>query len=308
MRALILNNGGSRGQYHIGAVRYMYNVLNLKHQIVCGTSIGAVLGSYLCQYPYGQETFAINRLADVFTPLNTKDFYTDWLPWRYLAGVFNRPSFYNSAPLRNLISTHIDVHKIKDSGKSLRIGATHIQPVHAKTLGIIDPQIARGRISNTTNYVVYDENSPDLLKAIMASSAFAPLLEPVDLAGSLAIDGCIQTITPIKTAIDAGATVIDIVLCHPEYGVFPITKKLTALNVGLHVIDLMLNRLNWIDIARTTNMNRLVRAGQGTNHREVQLNIIHPQLGLDVDSQEYNPREAVRLQRKGWNDARLVLE
>jgi len=295
MRALVLSSGGSRGQYHIGALRYLYKEHAVKHQIICGTSIGAIIGSYIAQYPYGQETFAIDRLAELFERLTTADVYTRWHPWGVLAGLFNRSSFYNSAPLRKLISTHIDVHRIRDSGRQVRIGATHIQPTALNTSGI-------------SNYNVYTEKHPDLLKAIMASAAFAPFFEGVELDGSLAVDGGVQTVTPIKAAIEAGATNIDVVICYPMYLTYPKTRDLTAIHLGLHVIDLMVNRLTWIDIERTLFINSLVQAGHATKARYVALNIIHPDVDLEVNSLEFLPKDAARLQKKGWDDAKLVLK
>lgn len=295
MRALVLSSGGSRGQYHIGALQYLYREQAIKHQIICGTSIGAIIGSYIAQYPYGQETFAIDRLAELFGRLTTADVYSRWRPWGILAGLFTRSSFYNSAPLRKLISTHIDVHRIRDSGRQIRVGATHIQPTALNTTGI-------------SNYNVYTEKHPDLLKAIMASAAFAPFFEAVELENSLAVDGGVQTVTPIKAAIDAGATTIDVVICYPTYLTYPNTRDLTAINMGLHVIDLMVNRLTWIDIERTRFINALVQAGNATSARYVHLNVIHPDVDLEVNSLEFLPKDAARLQKKGWDDAKLVLK
>lgn len=295
MRALVLSSGGSRGQYHVGALRYMYLECAVKHQIICGTSIGAILGSYIAQYPYGQESFAVERLSDLFATLKNEDVYTRWRPWGLLSSLFSKPSFYNSAPLRTFIKTHIDPLRIRDTGRALRIGATHIQPKAYGATGV-------------TNYCVYNENHPDLSKAIMASAAFAPFFEPIELGGSMAIDGGTQTVTPIKSAIDAGATVIDVIVCYPTYLTYPRSKNITAVDMGLHVIDLMLNRLTWIDIERTLFINSLVKKGHLQGARAVELNIIHPDVDLEVSSLNFLPKDALRLQKKGWDDAKLVLK
>jgi predicted acylesterase/phospholipase RssA len=273
----------------------MYQLGQLKHQIICGTSIGAILGSYLCQYSYGHETTAITNLETLFKNLSTDNIYKRWKPWGSLSGLFNKTSFYDSEPLRNFITKNINTHNIRASGRQLRIGTTHLQPAQAKRAGI-------------TNYVVYDENYPDLLKAIMASSAYAPLFEPVELEGNLVIDGGTQTVTPIKSAIDADATVIDVLICYPTYLVYPPSKKLNALNLCMYVIDLMLNRLTWTDIDRTEDINRLVKAGHAPRRREVKLNIVHPKVDLDVNALEFNKADAVRLYAQGWEDAKQVFE
>jgi uncharacterized protein YfaA (DUF2138 family) len=78
--------------------------------------------------------------------------------------------------------------------------------------------------------------------------------------------------------------------------------------MGLHVIDLMLNRLTWIDIERTLFINSLVKQGHLHGARDVQLNVIHPDVDLEVSSLNFLPKDALRLQKKGWDDAKLVLK
>lgn len=296
MRALVLSSGGSRGCYHLGVLKYLYQVQTVKHQIICGTSIGAVMGGYLAQYAYGQELLAITNLIRLFEQVTTDDIYKRWKPWGSLAGLFSKPSFYNSAPLRKFIASHIDPSRIHEAGKALRIGVTHIQPFWV------------AETSDNSNYCVYHENHPDLIKAITASAAFAPFFEPVELQGSLAVDGGTQTVTPIKSAIEAGATVVDVVVCYPKYLTFPRSKNITAASMGLHVIDLMLNRLTWLDIERTLFINKLVQQGQLPHARNVTLNIINPDVDLAVNSLEFHPKDTARLQQKGWDDAKLVLK
>jgi len=296
MRALVLSSGGSRGCYHLGVLQYLYEVQNIKHQIICGTSIGAIMGGYLAQYAYGQEALAIANLTRLFEKVKNDDIYKRWRPWGSLSGLFSKPSFYNSTPLRKFIAKNIDPERISEAGKALRVGVTHIHPLWAAST------------SDNSNYCVYHENHPDLIKAIMASAAFAPFFEPVELQGSFAVDGGTQTVTPIKSAIEAGATVIDVVVCYPTYLTYPRSKNITAASMGLHVIDLMLNRLTWIDIERTLFINKLVKQGQLPHARDVTLNIIHPDVDLAVNSLEFNPKDTARLRQQGWDDAKLVLK
>jgi predicted acylesterase/phospholipase RssA len=292
MRALVLSSGGSRGYYHVGALQYLYKN-NVQHDIICGTSIGALIGAYLAQYPKGQEELAVNRLWELFSRLRTSDVYTKWKPWGVFQALFNKRSLYNSRPLRDLIDTHIDPLRVQDSGKLLRVGVTLYNPTYTEAQGF-------------SNYHLYTERAPDLRAAIKASTALAPFFEPVTMIEGIGVDGGVQAITPIKAAIDAGATEIDVLVCYPKYLLYPRTEP-TVWNDTLYNIDLMVNRLTWIDIERTYDINALVRVGHSSK-REIKLNVIHPVTDLDASALEFNPLLGQRLQRQGWEDAKLVLQ
>lgn len=295
MRALVLSSGGSRGYYHIGALQYLYNRTHAQHDIICGTSIGALLGAYLAQYKKGQEDFAINRLWMLFCQLRTEDVYVKWRPWGVFQTLFSKRSLYNNKPMRELIDTHIDPLKILDTERKLRIGVTLYAAIHVGTRSF-------------SNYKIYTEQDPDLRSVIKASSALAPFFEPVRLIEGLGADGGVQNITPIKAAIAAGATSIDVIICYPTALSYPLHPKgPTVVTDLVYNIDLMMNKLTWLDVERTQEINELVRAGQSTK-REVKLNIIHPLEDLNVNSLEFSPTIAKRLRQQGWDDAKLVLE
>lgn len=295
MHALVLSSGGSRGYYHIGALQYLYNCAHVRHDIICGTSIGALIGAYLAQYPAGQEELAVNRLWTLFCQLHTENVYAKWKPWGVFQALFNKRSLYNNKPMREMIDTHIDPLKILDAGKKLRIGVTLYAAIHVGTRSF-------------SNYKIYTERDPDLRSVIKASSALAPFFEPVSLIEGLGVDGGVQAITPIKAAIDAGATSIDVLICYPTALSYPLNQKEpTVITDLVYNIDLMMNRLTWLDVERTQEINGLVRAGLSAK-REVKLHIIHPLEDLNVSSLEFSPVIATRLRQQGWEDAKLVLE
>ncbi len=293
MRALVLSGGGSRGQYHVGVLKNLYKTRKLQHDIISGVSVGALIGSYIAQWPKGQEELAVDALANLFTNLRTENVHKAW-PFGVLSGVLNKRSFRNSSPLRDMVKKHIDPVRIAGSGKKLRVGVTLLQPKNLKT------EIA-------TNYEVFTEKSANMREVIMASSALAPFLEPVDLAGQLAIDGAIQAITPIRAAIDAGATVIDMVVCYPPYLTYTRKDQLNAIGIGLHVIDLLIQKLTWVDIDQTRRINELAQKLGGTSKRYVELNVISPKQDLIVNSLNFIPSEAKQLQALGYEDAKAAL-
>jgi NTE family protein len=286
MRALVISGGGSRGQYHVGALKYLYLDKGYQHQILCGNSVGALIAAFIAQYPYGKEADAINTLANLFLHIRTENVKKPWRPFGLFTGFRSKKSLWNSHPLQELISTHIDVHKIQSTGRAVRVGMTRISP------------------RDRSNYEVATENHPELIQAIQASAALVPFFEPVRVDQDWAIDGGVQQITPIRSAIDAGATVIDVLMCYPPMLKFPATREMSVLNLGFFTFDLLLHNLAWTDVRRTQFINRMVTDYNIADKRRVELNLIYPSKDLGVNALEFNYVDALRLQNQGYVDAR----
>ena len=106
-RALVLSSGGSRGQFHVGAVKHLMGDLRQHYDIFAGVSVGALIAGFLAQYPKGAEDEAADGLVDLFTPLSSKHLYR---PWRMgLMSGFWKSSLYDASPLRELLRTAVDV-------------------------------------------------------------------------------------------------------------------------------------------------------------------------------------------------------
>jgi len=287
MRALVLSGGGSLGQYHLGTLRYLYEVLKLQHPIISGVSVGALLGSYLAQFSFGCEEKAITELLRIFTPLQTRDIYRSWFPAGLLHGFFNKKSFYDSTPLNTLITKKISAARLQSGGHILRVGVTLLSP----DAGI--------------NSRVYTEKDPAIVDAVKASAVYAPFFTPIHLENAWAIDGGIQATTPIKAAIIAGATAVDVVTGYPPTLSFK-NKTASALDVALFVVELLYQKLTWSDIEQTQRINDLVLKNKDDTKRFVALNVFCPRRDLGVNSLIFNPEEARRLQLTGYEDARTA--
>ncbi|NIX59163.1 MAG: hypothetical protein GWN14_25405, partial [candidate division Zixibacteria bacterium] len=124
--------------------------------------------------------------------LNTKNrkVYKSWFGW--LAAALWKPSLYNSEPLKELVYDNIFPEQIF---KKLRVGAVSIPD---------------------GKYKVWTEEDPDILEGILASSAFPGMLTPIQARGKTWLDGGLRRVTPIKDAIEEGATDIDVIMTAPK--------------------------------------------------------------------------------------------
>lgn len=106
----------------------------------------------------------------------------------------NTHAIYNNEPLRNLVNKYLDLSKLRQSGKKLRVGAVNF---------------------NTGFYGTGTEADEEIVEWIMASSSF-PLFFPMEkINNHYWTDGGVVEITPLSDAINLGATEIDIIIATP---------------------------------------------------------------------------------------------
>ena len=98
----------------------------------------------------------------------------------------------------------------------------------------MDPGVDAGFIRSHFEYAY------DLVKAVVASSAFPIAYEPVRMHGGLWSDGGLVSKQPIVPAIRLGADVIFLITVDPEKEVIPKIK--TFFDVGMRAFDILMSR------------------------------------------------------------------
>jgi NTE family protein len=196
MRALVLGGGGAKGAYEAGALYHFVGERKIHYDIITGTSVGALNGTLLAQFPKGREGEAAEELKKLWFSLDTPMIYRKWY-WGLLwfLPIFWKPSAFTSAPLRKLVYEKLRVRDVKDSGKKLRVGATSL---------------------TTGERRIWTEESADLAEGVLASSAFPGGFEPVVSGGEVYLDDGLREITPIGEAVSAGATRVDVISLDTE--------------------------------------------------------------------------------------------
>lgn len=196
MRALVLSGGGAKGAFQAGAIKHILGDLQIHYDLICGVSVGSLNGSFLSMYKKGEEKQSSDDLLKLWSHINDDAVFHNWyhgLLWK-IPAVW-KSSIYCTEPLHSLIEKNLDTEKLKSSGKKLRVGAVNIQ---------------------TEEYKLWSEQDDNIIKAVKASSAFPVFFEPIEIDGSLWVDGGIREITPLGAAFDLGATEIDVIVCSPE--------------------------------------------------------------------------------------------
>ena len=163
---LALGGGAVLGAAHIGALQALEeHEIQVTH--IAGTSIGSLVASL---YAFGLKADKIQKIA-----LDLK--------WMKVTDIsISKFALLSNAKLGKVITEHIGDANIEDAGIPLAIVATNI---------------------GTGEKVVLDKGP--VAKAVMASTCIPGVFEPVDVNGTLLVDGGIVENVPIQSVRDLGA-------------------------------------------------------------------------------------------------------
>jgi len=282
MRALILSAGGCKGSYQAGALLHLSN-LNLEFDIICGSSVGALNASFLAQYSKKDFIYACHDLNKFWNNLKQKQVYKRWFPFGKLHSLWEQ-SLYNSKPLQKLIDDNLDLEKLTNSGVLLRVGTVSV---------------------NSGQYKLYNHRAENIKKVVAASASFPPYFTPVKVNDELEFDAGLREYTPIKSAIDAGATEIYII-CSETTNMDELYKpqNLNTLGVFKRFIETLAAEVIENDFNELQKINKKVLSGECKDKRYIKCHLIKPKEKLVEDSLDFDHKIITKLIQQGYNDAK----
>ncbi|WP_417428066.1 patatin-like phospholipase family protein [Halpernia sp.] len=198
---LSLSGGGAKGFAHIGVLKVL-DSLGIKVDYISGTSMGAIVGGLYASGYTGKE---IEKIV-----LDT-DFYT------IIANEKTRQetSFLNKSIDKYLFTIPVVNGKFNVLPKAISTGQKNIyllKELFRNVSNITDfsklpiPFMCVATNLETGSLNIFEKG--DLSQAIMASSAFPGLMDPVKIGDSLYIDGAMTINYPSKPLKDKGIDVV----------------------------------------------------------------------------------------------------
>lgn len=281
MRALVLSGGGSKGAFAAGIIQYLMGDLKIDYNIYTGVSVGAINSAFLSMFPSGQEQDAADTLKDWWLRLDNHKIYRRWEPFGRIHAIW-RQSFYDSTPLHTLIREQVDLDKIRSSEKKVSVGAVSV---------------------SSGKYLTFDQDDDDFISAVLASSAFPGMLSPIVMKDQLWIDGGCKELSPIRAAIELGATEIDVITTSPEVRIKKFIEKPSIIDIIKRAIDVSTDKILSNDIDRAIMHNKLVQAGV-SDKKLVKLRILRPHNNLIDDVLDFSPEKIREMMEKGYENAR----
>ena len=189
MRALVLSGGGSKGSYQLGVWKALKK-LNIKYDIVTGTSSGALNGALMTQNTYKKAEKIWNDLnmkvlfgEDIDEINNKKDLYK-------MYGKQIKNGGMDVTDLEKLIEDTLDVKKFYKS--KIRYG-------------LVAVNLSEFRAEELTKDIIPEDKLKDYL---IASASCYPAFKKKDIEGLKYVDGGYYDNLPINLAIKLGATEI----------------------------------------------------------------------------------------------------
>jgi len=281
MRALVHSGGSAKGAYGSGIIQYLLGDLGINYDIMCGTSVGAINVAFLAMFSAGEEKQAADNLKDWWLKLDNSKIYRNWPFWGRIAAAWHK-SFYDSSPLHKLIKKNVSLEKIRASHKKVAVGALNL---------------------HTGKYTIFDQDDDSFIDAVLASSAFPATLSPVKINNYLFIDGGMKTLSPIKMAIEMGATDIDVITTSPDIRDKKFIEDPNIIDIVRRAFDVATDKILSNDIELALMHNKLAEAGLG-DKKLVKLNIIKPHYNLMDNIFDFNPEKIMEMFDKGYSDAK----
>jgi NTE family protein len=176
--AFVFAGGGSYGAVQVGMLRALC-AHNIRPDLVAGSSVGAINGAFYAGMP---STSGIERLEALWRGLRRQDVFPIALSDLFGA-LLNSNHLFEPSGLRRLLVENLPYSQLQDSAI----------PVHVMATDLLTGSSVR-------------LSAGPAVSAVLASCAIPAIYPPVRIDNRKLIDGAIACNTPIRAAIELGAT------------------------------------------------------------------------------------------------------
>jgi NTE family protein len=299
-KILVLAGGSVKGAFQAGAIK-AFAEQGFQPDAIYGISAGSLNAAYLVN-KIGQQTLMGEQISFLQAANDLWDFWESRitgpeslskplslfeLGWSALRKKFK--GLVSTQPLRTLIEEELSARNLNASPVALKIGAVNV-------------------IDGGIHYV--DPSEEAFFDYLMASSAIPILMPVVQINGEKRrsfLDGGLRDVTPIRKALDDGATEILCVSCHPETiegGIFDTGDLLALVD---RVMDIAVNEILNADLRETILINNALPLdgspqsdGPFAGFQRVKISNIRPEQPLTIDMQRFTKMDIRRMLEVGY--------
>lgn len=305
MRALVLGGGSIKGCYQAGAISALLaSPRSYQPGFVSGISVGALNGAFLVDragraWKSGRapDWPAIGTELAQFWRENVRSFSDlgkkrGWLSLLWDIGTDQFDGLTSMDALETLVRREIDA-------ENLRIADAQGLRFEAGTVNLRDGA-----------YLAAEPSNPRVLELILASAA-SPIVMPARRIDSgVWLDGGVRNVTPLKSAIDAGANTIVCVVCQ-QHGLLPdpAFEPGRLMPLADQISEVVEQTILDGDLLVAAKKNRLVAEFGNTEvvatkrWRELDIRVIRPSAPLEIDLEDFTSADIERGIAQGFADA-----
>jgi NTE family protein len=312
---LLLTGGGARGAFQAGSLRAFYEIATKMgkpqpFRVLSGTSAGSINAGYLASTIHAPEA-GLARLTEVWSSLRSQQvFRSDYTSLGKIAfqissdllfGSFKRRgrvrAALDSAPLRSLLTQHIDFRRIDENLQNDLFDVLEITGTSYATSICVSFVQSVKPIRHWTRIARYSEATRISIEHIMASSAIPLFFPPTKVGNVFFGDGSLRNTTPLSPAIRLGADSLVVIGVrkdkNPDQDIEVL--DLVVPSIG-RVISVMLNALFMdavdLDIDRLKRINETLalipkdRSAE-TSFKSIRCLYIRPSRDLGIMAADY---------------------
>lgn len=277
-RALILSGGGSRGAFQVGVCQYLKEK-KWDPDLICGTSVGSINAVAL------GAGMPLDKMARIWTTHSTGNIFRPRIFRFFWNWLLKRPfqSLADTAPMRSLITRHLDMRALRHSRREVIITAVNMLSSRLR---------------------LFDHHEIGV-EHVMASCAMPGLFPWQMIEGEPYWDGGMMANTPLFPAIARGAEEIVVVLLSPA-GHTPVPLPGNAAAVGELALE---HFLSGSYQGTRSVLNERQSVSNDSAARRPRITVVAPvrMLGL-LSLIRFSPRQAHRLIREGYQCAQSQLQ
>jgi NTE family protein len=208
--AFVFAGGGSLGAIQAGMLRVLWSS-GVRPDFVVGASVGALNASYFAGAP---NAGGVERLERIWSGLRRSDIF----PFTLMSalGLVRHPgNVVDPGGLRRLIETNLPFARLEDAQIPLNIMATNLAGLAVRL------------------------SAGPAVEAILASTAIPGVFPTVEIDGEALMDGAIAANTPVRLAIELGAS--RIIILPTGYACALAEPPKRAIAKVLHALTLLIN-------------------------------------------------------------------
>jgi NTE family protein len=207
--AFVFTGGGSLGAIQVGMLRVLL-AAGVHPDFVVGASVGAINASYFASVPTLKGVATLER---IWTGLRRSDIFPFTLA--SAIGLLRHPgNLVDPNGLRNVIEENLPFVRLENTQIPLHIMATNLQGLSVRL------------------------STGPAIEAILASTAIPGIFPPVEIDGDPLIDGAVAANTPLRLALELGAS--RVIILPTGYACALKEPPKSAVGKALHAVTLMI--------------------------------------------------------------------
>ena len=190
--ALAMSGGGAKGAYEAGAlygfVKNDPHPSKYAYDVVTGVSVGAINSFAVGVWRIGTEEKMVEWLSHLWASITSETIYKDWWPLGLVTGITSKTGVYDFAPGTEFLT---EVFKEFNNEIKRKMAVSCVDVV-------------------TGNYVVFYENSTNVVEAVVSSAAMPFVFPNVKWPGGVVcMDGGTVWNTNLPSAVDRCLEIVD---------------------------------------------------------------------------------------------------